>query len=156
MFKKILIANRGEIACRIMRTCRDMGIMTVAVYSDADQDALHASIAGECYYIGASAAGESYLNQDKIIPRRDVCQMISFIESNDKHNTGKGCAELRGTYELAYLIQASSVHPLDFQRSCDGDRVAGQRLLADSIPHCFRSMEVGDRAADGPSAVHST
>ncbi|TVR18562.1 MAG: ATP-grasp domain-containing protein [Anaerolineaceae bacterium] len=65
--RKILIANRGEIACRIMRTCHDMGIATVAVYSDADADALHVSQAGEAVHIGASPATESYLNIPRII-----------------------------------------------------------------------------------------
>ena len=67
MFKKILIANRGEIACRIMKTARNMGIRTVAVYSDADARALHVDMADEAVNIGAAAASESYLVIDKII-----------------------------------------------------------------------------------------
>jgi propionyl-CoA carboxylase alpha chain len=67
MFKKILIANRGEIACRIIKTARKMGIATVAVYSDADIDALHVLMADEKIHIGASPAAESYLCIDKII-----------------------------------------------------------------------------------------
>ena len=67
MFKKILIANRGEIACRVIKTARRMGIATVAVYSDADKDALHVEMADEAVHIGAAPAAESYLVIDKII-----------------------------------------------------------------------------------------
>ena len=67
MFKKILIANRGEIACRIIRTARRMGIATVAVYSDADRDALHAELADERVRIGPAPAAQSYLNTHAIL-----------------------------------------------------------------------------------------
>ena len=71
MFKKILIANRGEIACRVIKTARKMGIKTVAVYSDADKDALHVEMADEAVHIGPPAAAESYLVIEKII---DACK----------------------------------------------------------------------------------
>jgi len=67
MFSKILIANRGEIACRVMKTCRKMGIKTVAVYSDADKDALHVSMADEAVHIGPAPSAQSYLIADKIV-----------------------------------------------------------------------------------------
>ena len=67
MFKKILIANRGEISCRVIKTARRMGIQTVAVYSDADRDALHVEMADEAVHIGPAAASESYLVAEKII-----------------------------------------------------------------------------------------
>ncbi|MGN6777215.1 acetyl/propionyl/methylcrotonyl-CoA carboxylase subunit alpha [Rhizobium sp.] len=67
MFSKILIANRGEIACRVIRTARRLGIRTVAVYSDADRDALHVALADEAVHIGPAAASESYLSKEKII-----------------------------------------------------------------------------------------
>jgi acetyl-CoA carboxylase, biotin carboxylase subunit len=67
MFKKILIANRGEIAVRVMRTCREMGIGTVAVYSDADRRSLHVGYADEAFHIGPSPSIESYLRIDRII-----------------------------------------------------------------------------------------
>jgi propionyl-CoA carboxylase alpha chain len=67
MFKRILIANRGEIACRIIKTARKMGIATVAVYSEADRDALHVEMADEAVHIGPPAAAESYLVIEKIV-----------------------------------------------------------------------------------------
>ena len=67
MFKKILIANRGEIACRVIKTAKKMGIATVAVYSDADKDALHVEMADEAVHIGPPPASESYLVIDRII-----------------------------------------------------------------------------------------
>ncbi|CAA7615994.1 acetyl-CoA carboxylase biotin carboxylase subunit [Magnetospirillum sp. SS-4] len=67
MFKKILIANRGEIACRVIKTARKMGIRTVAVYSDADKDALHVAMADEAVAIGPAASAQSYLVVDKIV-----------------------------------------------------------------------------------------
>jgi len=67
MFKKILIANRGEIACRVMKTARKMGIKTVAVYSDADRDAMHVEMADEAVHIGPPPAAQSYLLIDKIV-----------------------------------------------------------------------------------------
>ncbi|ESW83137.1 acetyl/propionyl/methylcrotonyl-CoA carboxylase subunit alpha [Mesorhizobium sp. C280B] len=67
MFAKILIANRGEIACRVIRTARRMGVRSVAVYSDADDRALHVEMADEAVHIGGSPANESYLRGDKII-----------------------------------------------------------------------------------------
>jgi acetyl-CoA carboxylase biotin carboxylase subunit len=67
MFKKILIANRGEIACRVIRACRDMNIGSVAVYSEADRDALHVRMADEAFHIGPAPSSESYLREEKII-----------------------------------------------------------------------------------------
>ncbi|TGV10618.1 acetyl/propionyl/methylcrotonyl-CoA carboxylase subunit alpha [Mesorhizobium sp. M8A.F.Ca.ET.173.01.1.1] len=67
MFSKILIANRGEIACRVIRTARKLGVHTVAVYSDADARSLHVELADEAVYIGPSPVGESYLRGDRIV-----------------------------------------------------------------------------------------
>src|ERR1043166_5206544 len=67
MFKKILIANRGEIACRVIRSARAMGIKTVAVHSEPDADALHVREADEAVAIGPAASSESYLNIERIV-----------------------------------------------------------------------------------------
>jgi acetyl-CoA carboxylase biotin carboxylase subunit len=73
MFKKILIANRGEITIRIIRSCKEMGVPTVAVYSEADRAALHVRAADEAYCIGPAPSRESYLNQDRILEVAKAC-----------------------------------------------------------------------------------
>ena len=84
MFKKILIANRGEIACRIIKTARRMGIATVAVYSDADARAPFVQMADEAVHIGPSPASESYLVAEKIIAacKQTGAQAVTFDLAN--------------------------------------------------------------------------
>ena len=67
MFEKILIANRGEIACRVIRTAKRMGIATVAIYSDADDGALHVQMADEAVHVGGAASAESYLVAERVV-----------------------------------------------------------------------------------------
>ena len=88
--KKILIANRGEIAIRIMRTCREMNIESVAVYSEADRTSLHVRYAHEAYLIGKAPSSESYLNIEKIIEVAKQCKAdaihpgYGFLSENAK------------------------------------------------------------------------
>ena len=72
MFKKILIANRGEIALRVIRTCKEMGIKTVAVYSTADKDSLHVRFADEAICIGPPKSAQSYLNIPAIMTAAEI------------------------------------------------------------------------------------
>ncbi len=82
MFQKVLIANRGEIAVRIIQACRDLGIISVAVYSEADREALHAQIADEAVCIGPARAADSYLNMDNIISAALASGVRPFIRAS--------------------------------------------------------------------------
>ncbi len=97
MFKKILIANRGEIALRVIRTCKEMEIKTVAVYSKADEESLHVRFADEAVCVGPAASGESYLNIPNIIAAAEITNAdaihpgYGFLAENE--NFSKICAE---------------------------------------------------------------
>ena len=90
MIRKVLIANRGEIAVRIIRACREMGIETVAVYSEADREALHTQLADEAICIGPAPSSESYLNMEQIISATIVSGAdaihpgFGFLSENDR------------------------------------------------------------------------
>ncbi|MCL2335524.1 MAG: acetyl-CoA carboxylase biotin carboxylase subunit, partial [Endomicrobia bacterium] len=72
MFKKVLIANRGEIACRIIRACRELGVKTVAIHSDADRECMHVKLADQSVCVGPASASESYLNIPSIIAAAEI------------------------------------------------------------------------------------
>src|SRR5689334_10194471 len=97
MFSKVLIANRGEIAVRVMRACREMGIATVAVFSDVDRGALHVTKADEAYLVGPAPARESYLNVAKILEVARSCGAeaihpgYGFLSENARF--ARACAE---------------------------------------------------------------
>ena len=88
MFKKILIANRGEIAVRIIRACREMGIQTVAVYSTADKEALHVKMADEAICIGGPLPRDSYLKMENII-KSPIDGVIKNILVSEKQAVDK-------------------------------------------------------------------
>ena len=109
MIEKILIANRGEIAVRVIRACREMGIRTVAVYSEADKDALHTQLADEAVCIGPAPSAESYLNMQNIISATLVSGAdaihpgFGFLSENSKF------AELCEQCKITYIGPDSKV-----------------------------------------------
>ena len=126
MFKKILIANRGEIACRVIKTARRMGIATVAVYSDADRHSLHVQMADEAVAIGPAAATESYLVAEKII---DACKQTGA----DALHPGYGFLSERETFPTA-LAEAgiSFIGPNARAIAAMGDKIESKKAAADA------------------------
>ncbi|GAB7387940.1 acetyl-CoA carboxylase biotin carboxylase subunit [Bacillaceae bacterium] len=105
MFKKVLIANRGEIAVRVIRACKEMGIRTVAVYSEADRESLHAKMADEAYCIGPAASKESYLNMMNLLS-------VATLTGADAIHPGYGfLAENADFAELCAACQIAFIGP---------------------------------------------
>jgi propionyl-CoA carboxylase alpha subunit len=122
LFRKILIANRGEIACRIIKTARRMGIATVAVYSDADRDALHVEMADEAVFIGPAPAAQSYLRIDQLVlAARDM--------DADAVHPGYGFLSERGAFAAA-LAEAgiAFIGPNVGAIAAMGDKIESKRL----------------------------
>ena len=119
MFKKILIANRGEIACRVIKTAKKMGIATVAVYSDADADALHVKMADEAVHIGPSPSSQSYIVIDKI---------LAAIRQTGADAVHPGYGFLSENANFAEALKAEGVA---FMQLIDGktvDALSGERI----------------------------
>ena len=100
LFKKILIANRGEIAVRIIRACRELGIKTVAVYSDADKESLHVRLADESVCIGPASLTQSYLN---------IPALLSAAEITDSDAIHPGYGFLSENYHFAEACTTSGI-----------------------------------------------
>ena len=144
MFKKILIANRGEIAVRVIRACHEMGIAAVAVYSDVDRAALHVRKADEAYPIGAAAASESYLNMPKIldVARRSGADAIhpgyGFLSENAKFATACADADVKFIGPSAAAMNAMG--------SKTQARQAMERAGVPIVPGTSRGLESAEQA----------
>jgi propionyl-CoA carboxylase alpha chain len=126
MFEKILIANRGEIACRIIRSARKMGIATVAVYSDADRDALHTRLADEAVHIGPSPSAESYLVIDRIV---SACKETGA----QAVHPGYGFLAENGDFsEALHTNGITFIGPGTHAIQAMGDKITSKRLAADA------------------------
>ena len=126
MFKKILIANRGEIACRVIKTARRMGIKTVAVYSDADADALHVEMADEAVHIGPPPAAESYLLADRIL---DACKQTGA----EAIHPGYGFLSERASFvEAVQAAGIAFIGPDPKAIDAMGDKITSKKLAAEA------------------------
>ena len=129
MFKKILIANRGEIALRIIRTCKEMGIKTVAIYSTADRDSLHVRFADEAVCIGAPASSESYLN----IPR--IMAAVEITNADAVHPGYGFLAENANFAEVCKEYGTKFIGPTPDQIRRMGDKItAKETMIAAGVP----------------------
>jgi propionyl-CoA carboxylase alpha chain len=144
MFEKILIANRGEIACRVIKTARKMGIKTVAVYSDADKDARHVELADEAVHIGAAPSRESYLQADRIIEacKKTGAQAVhpgyGFLSENE--------AFARKVEEEGIAF----IGPKHYSIAAMGDKIASKKLAneakVNTIPGYNEAIETAEQA----------
>ncbi len=129
MFEKILVANRGEIAIRVMRTCREMGIATVGIYSDVDKNALHKRYADEAYNVGPSPSLQSYLNADKI---------IEITKETGAEAIHPGYGFLAENPEFAFKCEENNVifiGPDFWAMAKVGDKIASRKLVkGEGIP----------------------
>src|SRR3954469_16587410 len=131
MFQKILIANRGEIACRVIHTAKKMGIKTVAVYSDADRDARHVELADEAVHIGPAASRESYLVMDKIIA---ACKQTGAEAVHPGYGFLSENAEFSRRVEEAGIIFIGPKHE---SIAAMGDKIASKALAAKARVNCI-------------------
>src|SRR3979490_1175706 len=103
MFEKILIANRGEIALRIIRACKELGILTVAVYSEADVDSLHVQLADEAICIGRPPSSESYLKIDRIISAAEISDVDAIHPGYGFLAENAHFAEIGGSCKIKFI-----------------------------------------------------
>jgi len=145
MFKKILIANRGEIACRVIKTARRMGIATVAVYSEADRDARHVELADEAVFIGGAPSRDSYLRGDRII---EACKATGA----QAVHPGYGFLSENETFSRE-LEEAGIVFigPKHASIAAMGDKIASKKLAAEAKVNTIPGYT--DVIADAESAV---
>ncbi|MBN8751237.1 Acetyl-/propionyl-coenzyme A carboxylase alpha chain [Xylophilus ampelinus] len=144
MFKKILIANRGEIACRVIKTARKMGIKTVAVYSDADKDARHVELADEAVHIGAAPSRESYLQADRI---------IAACKQTGAEAVHPGYGFLSENEAFAKKVEEEGIAfigPKHYSIAAMGDKIASKKLAneakVNTIPGWNDAIESAERA----------
>ncbi len=144
MFKKILIANRGEIACRVIKTAKKMGILTVAVYSDADKDARHVELADEAVHIGGSASRDSYLQADRI---------IAACKKTGAEAVHPGYGFLSENEAFARKVEEEGIvfiGPKHYSIAAMGDKIASKKLANDAkvntIPGWNEAIESAERA----------
>jgi propionyl-CoA carboxylase alpha chain len=146
MFKTILIANRGEIACRVIKTARRMGIRTVAVYSEADKDALHVEMADQAVAIGPPAAALSYLAIDKIVA---ACLKTGA----EAVHPGYGFLSERAAFAQA-LAEAKIVFIGPNPRAIEamGDKIESKKFASaakvSTVPGYLGAIETPERAAE--------
>ncbi|TFZ08531.1 acetyl-CoA carboxylase biotin carboxylase subunit [Ramlibacter humi] len=146
MFKKILIANRGEIACRVIKTAKKMGIATVAVYSDADRDARHVQLADEAVHIGAAPSRESYLQADRIIA---ACKQTGA----EAVHPGYGfLSENEGFAKRVEEEGITFIGPKHYSIAAMGDKIASKKLAKEAkvntIPGWNDAIESPERAVE--------
>jgi len=146
MFKKILIANRGEIACRVIKTARRMGIKTVAVYSEADKDALHVELADEAVCIGPAASKESYLRGDKIIA---ACKETGAEAVHPGYGFLSENEEFSRTLEEHGIV---FIGPKHYSVAAMGDKIASKKLAKEAkvniIPGYNDAIDTPEQAVD--------
>jgi acetyl-CoA carboxylase biotin carboxylase subunit len=146
LFKKILIANRGEIAVRIIKACHELGIKSAAVYSDVDITSLHTRIADESYNIGISLASESYLNQNKII------ELAKKIGADAIHPGYGFFSENASFIEAVEKSGITFIGPSSSSVKMMGSKTAARTLMTkNSVPVVPGSLEVIESANEGIS-----
>ncbi|MDH4390792.1 MAG: acetyl/propionyl/methylcrotonyl-CoA carboxylase subunit alpha [Aquabacterium sp.] len=146
MFKKILIANRGEIACRVIKAAKKMGIATVAVYSEADRDARHVDLADEAVFIGPAASRESYLVADKI---------IAACKATGAQAVHPGYGFLSENEDFARKVEEEGITfigPKHHSIAAMGDKIASKKLAAEAqvntIPGWNAAIASPERAVE--------